>query len=944
MIGSQLIQILKKILIFTLFFNVYVVFCQNSALYDKVISLSNAVEDPDRQVGNFDPTNSPSLPIGLVKEINGNRYIIAIDSAYFLGDAAYFSAYMAIDFPNSNKKIAFAAKNIQFNPKGVVGGNQAKLMLVSDHIIDLGPNTRLALKGDGSNYVNWNCNGFESVNLKGAFLFSGNILQPANADTCVSATFETNVTDIHNMMASVSVSPFTIAGLSDFDFSVSSAYADMSDFVNPLGVAMPSCYSDIYEDDIQLWRGFYLKNFTVTLPPNLSAGDARTQLFARDLFIDEAGATGYFGAANVLSLRDGKTDGNWGFSIDSLEIGLTTNAISSGLMKGSVEVPLLDNNALIYSALISKNNTTRKASYHFTVQTEESVEVSCFNSTLELYPTSRLSMSVVNNKFKPQMVLNGKWTLERPNASFKGIGFQTVTLITESPYLSAGIFSLISDEPPKTAKFPVSINELSLGIYQSKPVIQALVGINFGQEGDANNFSAETGFRVISAVVPNEITGKQEWKFDRFSILSIDLDITTTIFTMDGLINFYEDDPVYGDGFKGELNLAVGTVIPPMGMYCVFGKMPTYKYWAVDVSVPTNIPLTALLKIDKLSGGLSYHMENTQTVDAIIAAARAPILAASPAMSPDYIPNDANGIGFRAGVGYVYTPEKVLNGEVAFSIEFNPYGGLQRILLTGDAYLMVKRNERAGATNYARGTVAIEYDNVEHILDARLAVDARFAGAFTADIWSQIYMSPDLWFFHLGTPTDQCSVSLSDFASANAYFMFGQNLPPMAPPPPQVAGVLGGMGDSRNEDAIVLGDGIGTGMNLYVGFDESLAWRDFAVYANGYLGAGFDMTLYKYDDAAYCEESGDDFGANNWYLQGQLYAYGGIGAGVAGTFLGSPFDLTIISASMAMLLEGRLPKPAYVYGGLNVSATIFDIFDVAMTVDFEAGENCTIID
>jgi hypothetical protein len=303
------------------------------------------------------------------------------------------------------------------------------------------------------------------------------------------------------------------------------------------------------------------------------------------------------------------------------------------------------------------------------------------------------------------------------------------------------------------------------------------------------------------------------------------------------------------------------------------------------------------------------------------------------------------GIGFRAGVGYQnLLSEKTLNGELSFAVAFNANGGLETISLIGNAFMMAKKVERATASNVVSGTVVIAYDNVAQVLDTRLTAEARFEDALFADIWSQIYISPDLWFMHLGTPSDPCSVNLLNFATATAYLMFGQNLPPMPAPPPQVAGVLGGLGDGRNEDAIALGDGIGTGMSLNIGFDKSLPWREFSLYAVGTVGAGFDMTFYKYDESAYCSETGDEFGANNWFLSGQLYAYGGIAAGVAGTFAGSPFDLTILSASMAMLLQGTLPKPTYVYGGLYLEATLFGLFDLDLTMDFDVGQECTIID
>ncbi|MFT5821450.1 MAG: hypothetical protein ACI8ZM_002703 [Crocinitomix sp.] len=961
-------QILHYFLIIGLFLCQNIGFAQDSLqqneLYLRTMALTEAVDDPDRQVGNFDPSTSASLPIGLVKEISGTTYIIAIDSAYFLNNAAYFSAYMAIEFPGADKKIAFAAKDIQFNPEGVVGGDLAKLMLVSDHLIEMGPNTRLSLKGDGSNYVNWNCNGFQSVNLHGSFLLSRNLLEPANEDTCVSAEFTVNVQDVNNMLTAVSFSPFKISGLDDFDFNVSNAYVDMSDFENPVGVAMPTCYHEMYPEDISLWRGFYLENFSVKLPRSISDEDERTTLYARDMFIDDAGVTGYIGASNVLSINNGQTDGGWGFSLDSLELGLTTNELSSGLMVGQMQVPIMDNNSLEYIAVVTKSEHGN-AIYNFGISAEEAMEVSCFSSTLEIYPTTRLDMTLRDEKFLPQLTLNGDWTLDRENAKLRGMAFQELVVITEAPYVSSGLFSLVQGEPDpdeetedpnEMAKFGISINHLSLGVYQGQPTIATEVGLNFtntggDEEEDAEddegvNISVTGGFRITANVGRNDITDKQEWEIDKFAVSRIVFDVSVNAFTMDGFVDFRRDDPIYGDGFAGALNMSIPNVISEMGMWCVFGKLPTYKYWAVDVTAPVSIALgTTGVKINQLSGGLSYHMENTQTVDQLVGSVEENVEFPALEMAEYYIPNVDMGVGFRAGVGYEnIISEKTLNGEVSFAIAFNANGGLESITLMGNAYMMATKAERATSLNLVSGEVVIAYDNVEHILDTRLTAEARFQGAIFADIWSQIYLSPDLWFFHLGTPSVPCSVNLLNFATASAYLMFGQDLPPMLPPPPQVAGVLGGMAEGRNEDAIALGDGIGTGMSLNVGFDESYAWNAFSVYANGSIGAGFDMTFYKYAPTAYCDESGHGFGANFWYLQGQLYAYGVINAGVAGNFAGSPFDFTIISASMAMLLQGKMPKPVYVYGGLYLEANLFGLFDLDMTMDFAAGENCTIID
>jgi hypothetical protein len=105
----------------------------------RVISLSKKVEDENRLVTSMNPDSLASLPVGIIQEFNGTRYIIAIDSATFRPGMSTFSAYMALEFPGANEKICFAAKNIGFNPEGVMSTNNSKLMLVSQHRIAIGP-------------------------------------------------------------------------------------------------------------------------------------------------------------------------------------------------------------------------------------------------------------------------------------------------------------------------------------------------------------------------------------------------------------------------------------------------------------------------------------------------------------------------------------------------------------------------------------------------------------------------------------------------------------------------------------------------------------------------------------------------------------------------------------------------------------------------------------
>lgn len=915
---------------------------------EKVLSINEAVQDPDKQVGSYNPEDHPNLPIGLVKEIGGTKYIIAIDSAYFLPDGAYFSAYMAIDLPGADKKLAFAAKDIKFNPEGVIGGEQAKLQLVSDHMISMGPNTRMFIPGDGSNYVQWNCNGFELVNLHGVFLFSDGILQvPENStDSLVSASFEIMATDVNNIMTSVDFSPFVIRGMEDFSFTVTNAYVDMNDFANPSGVQLPSCYQQIYGAEPNLWRGFYIEYFAVELPDELSKNDENLTLYANQMFIDDAGVTGNFGGENLFSSNQGEMAGKWGFSVDLLEIQLTMNSLTGAAMEGEIKTPLFDEEPMDYMAMITQNPNAEQLDYLFGVDASGTYDVPSLNSSVELNPGSVLQVLRMNGEFRPSMCLSGEWSLDNPNANVQGVAFQNFTVIHEAPYVTNGVFSLVSSSGNQASagNYPISISQIGFGFYNNQPAFGATVALNLGEQGSGNSFSAETSFRVKSLIEQNS-AGKTVWSYNGFQLTDILIDVETNAFDLLGVISFHDDDPVYGKGFYGSMNMSIDAVMQgTLGLACAFGNVNDMRYWMVDATIPTSLVLGQIM-ITSLTGGIANHMVDLRTTNQMLATILgAPLDSTSPVAAPTYVPDPSVGLAFKAGVAFQnLVSAKTLNGGVLFTIAFNANGGLQNIGLAGKAFMMKEPHEEQTSGSSMQGSVAINYDNQQQIFDAQLDMQAQFAGGLTALIWSHIYLSPNLWYVHLGRPSQPCQVNLYNLASASAYFMFGQNLEPMPPPPPEVASVFSSISSQRNTAAIASGNGVSLGMNLSAGFANSVGWDNFTVYGSGYAGAGFDMTLYKYAQGTHCQGSSEPFGLNNWYLNGQLYAYAGLAVGIAGTLAGANFDVTVLSTNIAMILQGKMPRPSYVFGGVHIDVTVLSVINLDMTYQFELGEDCQIV-
>ena len=79
---------------------------QSNPEIDRVISIVNSVEGKNNFIDQLNPDSNVSLPFGIIKQIGATRYTIAIDSIKFLPQGAYFSAFAAIDFPGTLKKLA----------------------------------------------------------------------------------------------------------------------------------------------------------------------------------------------------------------------------------------------------------------------------------------------------------------------------------------------------------------------------------------------------------------------------------------------------------------------------------------------------------------------------------------------------------------------------------------------------------------------------------------------------------------------------------------------------------------------------------------------------------------------------------------------------------------------------------------------------------------------
>ncbi|MEZ4936933.1 MAG: hypothetical protein R2799_05000 [Crocinitomicaceae bacterium] len=937
-------------LIIVIFFNSFYAVSQRFQASDEIIAFCDQIDREMRYVGELNLDSLPSLPIGIHKDFGDFGITIAIDSADFQANGAYFDAYMALEIPGMRNKLAFRATHIQFNPKGVIGGAQSKLMLVSDHTIEMGPNISFIVPGDGSNYVEWDCNGFKAVNLKGVFEFSDNIFEPIDGNEKVQASFEIYTSDVRNIVITTSISPFQLKGKKDFQFYIDDAVIDLSDERNPQNAIFPDHYYEIYPDNINLWRGFYLKGIEIILPESLSKGSERIAIGANDLIIDNAGFSGEIFINNLLTREEGSMSG-WPFSVTHLYAEFVCNQLTGGGIEGEIHLPAVKQSDLAYEAEIRQNGAGA-LDYHFQAAFTDPLMVESASAKFVLDPSSYIEVDIIDERFLPKLVLNGNLSILKNKTEIVGMGFQNITFVTYAPYITDGVFELTtSGDSSKMENFNIQLERFYIQFSETAPVFGADVRLNLGKNpsNDAESglsLSVSSGFKVFTRIVQIPPSGfeyypKAEWEYDHFEVSSIGLELKTGPLQMQGVLAFRRNDPDYGDGFYGSILLKIDQVLnEPLSATFMGGKVDGYRYWFVDITAPIKIPLVAGVQINKIRGGASYHVEDTRSKEQLVQAANQGSFAPPNA----YIPNKEVGLNLRAGVGLDWANENVANADVLFSITFNASGGLRELYFMGHIYCLVPRSARFSGNNKVEGAVLVHYDNLEKILDAQVEAHANFSDVIEGNLSLHMYFSPDQWFVKLNTPSNPANVNLLDFAYIDTYLMVGQNLEPSLPPPPVVMDLVGiETSSSRDPNAILTGDGFAHGSRVQVGGELSIGWQSFSIYGSLDVGAGYDLTIYNYGPGAHCQDRTGPFGMRGWYLQGQVYAYIGFALGIRGRVFGTDYDIKLLEAYLAMYLAGKLPKPTYVEGGVGVRATVIGIFSVQFHLNFHLGEDCQIV-
>ncbi len=934
--------------------------------------LFSSIEKQGNYTQNFLPSDINTLPVGIKKEMGNNEYTIAFSKITYLEGHAELTVFGRIAIPQGDNgketELAFVGDRIKYTPEGGIE-NGARLVLVGDIPFEiLGGNATLIINGapeeqiqqgnySGETYISFDCEGFKELSIDADILFPTSLIVPVDANGeilngQVQGHFQTAVADWNDILINLSLPDFAVNNVPGFSFSIKNAVFDFSDTKNSTNTFFPDNYRQyLISGNEQLWKGVYIHDMLIRFPDEFKSRQSGqpVSVGAQGLLVDEFGVSGLFSLHNILSFNEGSASG-WKFSVNSFNMGLLASQITEMGFAGRIVLPVSDTTSLGYTAVWSDKN------WLMAVKTTEDIDFNLWAATATLASNSSVIFQEEDGNFLPEANLNGSISLSSMGsgsdkvADIKDIKFQDLHLKTTGQKISIGYLGYNGEA--KLGNFPVTISNIEARTFGDDFALHCDLNLNLDEKA-SQSFSATGGFQVIGSITEeNEIFRP---KYQKTTVDQFNISADFSALTIDGYIQIMKNDPVYGDGFAGGMELSLKPDAfsgVNLQANAVFGRKD-FRYWAVDGSISGIKAGTPAFAITGFGGGISSRMQQVSNPGSTFTS------------GIGYVPRDENGLGLMSCITFNFG--QAANGNTGFNIQFNQHGGLNRMGLFGEAEIAASAMAKSGiadkiqeklkglASNMSQAggdklatlqerswldcstdiyptsfsasanikcDLGIDYDFNSSTLHGDFNVYVSTPGGFIRGRgnnnragWAVYHMSPDCWYLHAGTPSDRLGLvtQIGPVKIKNGgYFMLGDEIPDFPDPPQKVVNIIGDY--QRGFDMAALG----TGRGICFGTDFSVETGDLTflfLFASFDAGLGFDVMLRDYGNV-HCVGDTDPIGMNGWYAQGQAYAYLAGKLGLRIKVFGIKKKLTILEGATATLLKAGLPNPIWFEGYL----------------------------
>lgn len=908
---------------------------------ENVKAVADFVKSKQKYIENFVDVEAQGLPFAWKKPFGANVQLVNIASVEFAPDGARLNAFLEFPIPEANNKIvAFGQKNVCFHPTGLsIDGLQKLTLLGNDVTMAWGENTDVVLKavnGNEGTYVRWGCEGFVSMQLDGEFVFKSAMLEKTQGQGPVKAKFTFKDVGVWgDVLGKVSMDEFSIKGLKGLSFAFNEVTLDFSDTRNAQGMVFPENYVGSKGSD---WRGFYFKEMSVTLPPYLKQNKQSIKISLQNALINKLGFTGRALVQPVFDIGKGDV-GGWVFSMQKLTLEVVNNSLTGGGFNGKLKLPVAKTE-LGYTCLFS--NVGQELQTTFAVENINDLNVDMWAAMLQIDNGSSISVHAVGNDVTVKAVLSGSLTIDDTygDLDFKGLKvnipnmeFKDFTIQNKKPYITAQYFKFAS--PQKTfAGFPISIDAgkgIPLKIQENGSKVGLELNLSIGLDGNGESaISGGTAFTVWAK--EKTLNGKQTWVADKPTLDSIGLKFSVAAVDVEGSINIYKGDEVFGDGFRGTVKATFRSLIE-LGATIQFGSTgyksgSKYRYWYVDAmaKLEAGIPVFPGFGIYGFGGGAYYHMEPPDKFpdQASLQGGQYGTMAKEGAGQTNsgvvYMPNKNILFGCKANIVIGTMPKpNAFNGDIGLEMSFTNKG-LNKISLTGKGYFVqpVDPSNRPGNDAVVIASVVFEYStqkkSFDGLIDIAVNVKAGKKKLLTGGGFAALHFSKGKWFIKLGEPNDRIGLTVLDLIDIDSYLMVGKNslgsMPPLPTSPINFLAELPSFNDENpRKPAVNNGSGFALGQQISV---DTGKLKFLIFYARIALAFGYDISILDLDQS--CEFSNGKMGLNGWYATGQVYAGVEAAVGIDINLWFIKADVELFEVGLYAALKAGLPNPTWVKG------------------------------
>ncbi len=893
-------------------------------------------------------TNPVKLPLGLNMP-NGDQ--LAISEMVFRHTKSEMNMIAAKETPPSwgtpQQLVGFIAKNIQFHPSQIVTPPE-RAELIED--ITFGnPNNNILFtlkKTDNNNhpgcYIEWDENGFSQFGLELEAAFTRDWFIPVpDTGQKQTANFVATGNDWNDFLL---VGNFTEAEITDsggMTVQGNNITYDMSDTMNPPNMVFPQNYP-AGADQTNTFRGFYMKNLSVKLPKGWETNSGgQPAINVQDMIINNTGLTLYAEAVNVLQFKHANVSDLLA-SIDTVHVNISGSSLVEAGIKGRIGLPVTKEdsiqNPLQYNALFHvAQNPSEQNNFQLSVEPTGPINANLLKGKMTLDPSSNIIAYVDKNKKTFQSTLNGNFLWDDVklgpikhvnfDLEFQGIELNYNSSLPNNKFqFDAGHWAFAS--PQKfLANFPVTIENINY-VPLTESGNQLMHGkLNFDVIFNLSNKVGGQTKMAVEAAIEDNTGGSGLGKFKPVYLSTGIDDISVyahlAAVSIDGTIQFRNDDPIYGNGFKGTVSATFKAPKVSIDALAEFGNTSyqyssTYRYWRVEVAAKFQPGLLFLpgVAFYGFGGGAYNNMQSTLV----------PASGNTPSRYT-FSPHKGN-LGFKVSATLGTSPKvETFNTDVILNGQFSSSQGLVNIGFEGAFYVgapLIPQSKRDKAQ--IKGTLLADYNFPDKHFYFNTTVSVNKSPAVVANNQSlvlDINGKTNKWFFKFGEPTNVNNVAVFGI-NLYQYLMFGNDIhapvngftegfrqnyyntvsPHNYPGIPSTPGV-------NNNSATGRGLALGVGFKIDKNVDKNLI-SGYKIYLGLNAGAEVNLSMMEYNGQN-CANPSQRIGFNGWRARGSIGFYVNAQADVKKGSNTWP----LANVRVGGWLDAKFPRPTYVAGAVQ---------------------------